>query len=124
MGSKIDFFPFPHKGKTLLKFIRNSAHLSRARMRDVRLPREGYKQLIKLIQRLFLSGQENCQAVVFSAVEAGSGCTFICTRIAEILANHLEDSVCLVDANFRSPGLEREFELSNATVLSYDDDWT
>jgi succinoglycan biosynthesis transport protein ExoP len=108
----------------LLDFMRTRPSLPLAKIRDVRLRQLAHKELIKLIQRLFLSGSQNIQAAVFAAVEPGSGCTFICTRIAEILANHLEEPVCLVDANFRSPRINEQFEFAKVLGGRRDGDWT
>jgi succinoglycan biosynthesis transport protein ExoP len=90
--------------------LTNNKNLCVAKMRGVRLPKPAHQQMIKLSQRLFLAGPASQQVVVFSAVEPGNGCTFICARTAEILAADPENSVCLIDANFRSPGLHHEFE--------------
>jgi len=58
------------------------------------------EEITKLIQRLFIStGTAVPQVVVVSGVEQGSGCSWVCARIAECLTSHLDRSVCLVDAN-------------------------
>jgi succinoglycan biosynthesis transport protein ExoP len=107
----------------LIDFIRTSSTLPYAKIRDFRMRPNAHNELTKLIMRLFLSGSQASQVVVFSAVEPGGGCTFICTRTAEILANQLEESVCLVDANFRSPGLKHHFEFKNEARARWDGDW-
>ena len=68
-------------------------------------------ETIKLVQRLFSSkSSETPQIVVFSGVEPGCGCSWVCARVAEILAPHLEGSVCLIDANYHSNSTARHFE--------------
>jgi capsular exopolysaccharide synthesis family protein len=37
----------------------------------------------------------------------------VCTRVAEVLASQISESVCLVDANLRHPGLHEQFEVEN-----------
>jgi Mrp family chromosome partitioning ATPase len=105
-----------------LDLMRASSSLPVAKMRGSQVRQSAHKELIKLIQRLFLSRSRNVQTVVFSGVEPGSGCTFICTRTAEILANHLEEPVCLVDANFRSSRINDQFEFENGPGGRRDDD--
>ncbi len=68
-------------------------------------------ETIKLVQRLFSSkNSETPQIVVFSGVEPGCGCSWVCARVAEILAPHVEGSVCLIDANYHSNSTARHFE--------------
>ena len=68
-------------------------------------------ETIKLVQRLFSSkSSETPQIVVFSGVEPGCGCSWVCARVGEILAPHVEGSVCLIDANFHSNSTARHFE--------------
>ena len=62
------------------------------------------KEITRFVQRLFIStGTAVPQVVVVAGVEQGSGCSWICARIAEFLTSHLDGSVCLVDANPHSP---------------------
>jgi protein-tyrosine kinase len=72
------------------------------------------EQLTKLTQRIFLlPDKKSPRVVVFTATESGNGCSWICARAAEILATQTAGSVCLVDANLRSPALHQEFGLDN-----------
>jgi capsular exopolysaccharide synthesis family protein len=67
-----------------------------------------------LVQRVFLlSASQAPHTVVFAGSESGSGCTWICARAAEALAQQVAGSVCLVDANLRAPGLHQQFGISN-----------
>jgi Mrp family chromosome partitioning ATPase len=71
-------------------------------------------EMYKLVQRVFMTpGSGRGRMVVVSAMEAGNGCSWICARMAEVLASQVSGSVCVVDANLRSPGLHREFNVPN-----------
>jgi succinoglycan biosynthesis transport protein ExoP len=60
-----------------------------------------------LVQRIFLQSPPNApRVVVFAAIDHGDGCSQIAASAAESLAAIAPNaSVCLVDANFRSPAL-------------------
>jgi capsular exopolysaccharide synthesis family protein len=71
-------------------------------------------EIFKLVQRVFFSpGSEGSHLVVVSGTESGNGCSWICARMAEVLAAQVSATVCVVDANLRSPGLHREFGVTN-----------
>ena len=77
------------------------------------------EEFTKLVQRLFiLPGNESPRTVVFAAPERGNGCSWVCARVAEVLASQGSRSVCLVDANLRRPGLHSQFALENHHGLS------
>ncbi len=72
------------------------------------------EEVLKLVQRLFLADSEHpLRIVVFSGIDAGSGCSHICSLAAEILATTSKGNVCLVDANLRTPSLPEVFGVSN-----------
>ena len=71
----------------------------------------------KLVQKLFLAPQ-GPRRVVFAGTESGSGCSWMCARVAEGLASQGRGSVCVVDCNLRSPGLHQQFGLENHHGLS------
>jgi capsular exopolysaccharide synthesis family protein len=73
--------------------------------------------VVKLVQQIFLA-QQPPHVVIFAGVDPGSGCSEVCASVAEMLASHAQRSVCLVDANLRSPSLARIFELSDKTGLA------
>ena len=74
---------------------------------------------IKLVQRVFLlSGKNAPRAVVFAGVEHGDGCSWICARASETLASQVTGTVCVVDANLRSPSLHQYFGLNNNRGLT------
>jgi Mrp family chromosome partitioning ATPase len=68
-----------------------------------------------LVQRIFLQpSQQSPHMVVFAAIDHGDGCSQIAALAAESLAASLpKASVCLVDANFRSPALPRILGTTN-----------
>jgi len=77
------------------------------------------EELMKLVQRVFLSPRlaEVPRAVLFSAVDQGDGSSRICARVGEALAGQTPGSVCIVDANLRSPTLHEQFALENGIGL-------
>jgi protein-tyrosine kinase len=72
------------------------------------------EQDFKLIQRLFVAPGRTRSAVAFCPIDQGSGCSWIVSRIARSIVRNLSQSVCVVDADFRSPSQHRNFALSSA----------
>lgn len=60
-----------------------------------------------------MPGGESPHTVLFSGAESGNGCSWVCARVAEVLASQVTGSVCLVDANLRNPGLSEQFAVEN-----------
>lgn len=61
---------------------------------------------VGLVQRIFLQQtQDFPRMVVFAGIDHGNGCSQIAASVAETLAVSAPRGVCLVEANFRSPGL-------------------
>jgi capsular exopolysaccharide synthesis family protein len=76
------------------------------------------EEITRLVQRLFRTPETTVAGVVvFSSVEAGSGCTSICAATAETLAGLAPGSFCVVDANLRNPSLHHYFGLENRIGL-------
>jgi Mrp family chromosome partitioning ATPase len=73
------------------------------------------EETLKLVQSLFLlqGTSTNHRAVAFAAIDSGSGCSRICVQAAQILAANVSGSVCLVEANFRTPSLPHVFGTPN-----------
>ena len=64
------------------------------------------EEILRLVQRIFLQDvQKAPRAVLFAGIDQGNGCSQICLLVAETLARAVRGSVCLVEANFRSPSL-------------------
>jgi len=77
------------------------------------------EEFTKLVQRLFIMpGNDSPRSVVFAAPERGNGCSWVCARVADVLASQVSGSVCLVDANLRRPGLHEQFSVENQAGLS------
>lgn len=57
----------------------------------------------KLVHTVFHFQQNAPHAVLFAAINSGSGCTWICRKTAETLANAVSEDICIVDANFKTP---------------------
>jgi capsular exopolysaccharide synthesis family protein len=76
-------------------------------------------ELTKLVQNLFrLPDSTGPRRVVFAGTESGTGCSWICAHVAEILAAQVNASVCVVDCNLRSPSLHQQFGVQNHHGLS------
>jgi Mrp family chromosome partitioning ATPase len=75
------------------------------------------QEIVKLVQRLFLS-EQGPRRVVFAGTESGCGCSWMCARVAEELASQGRGTVCVVDCNLRSPGLHQQFGTENHHGLS------
>jgi capsular exopolysaccharide synthesis family protein len=61
---------------------------------------------LSLVQRIFLQQTlEPPRMVVFAGIDHGNGCSQIAASVAETLAGNAPGAVCLVEGNFRSPGL-------------------
>ncbi len=98
---------------------------SRTSGRGLDLQKLTREETIKLIRRVFFLGATTPRVVVFSGIEHGSGCSWVCARTAQVLAAHVDGPVCLVEANLRNPSLHRYFESvvpgdpSNLWLLSH-----
>jgi capsular exopolysaccharide synthesis family protein len=72
------------------------------------------EQSFRLVQNVFLPGmEEGPRVVVFAGVDSGVGCSLICAHVAETLAAQKLGSVCVVDANLRTPSLPDFFGVDN-----------
>jgi polysaccharide biosynthesis transport protein len=73
-----------------------------------------HEEVLRLVQTLFLSQAQNGpRLVVFASAQKGGGCSQICAQVAEVLPKNVHGSVCLVEANFRSPSLPELFNTTN-----------
>ncbi len=72
------------------------------------------EEALRLVQQVFLlQTQEPPRVVVFAGIDHGNGCSRICASVAQTLARNDCGRVCLVEANFRSPGLPALFGVAN-----------
>jgi len=77
------------------------------------------EERMKFVQRLFLlPGSEAPRAVVFCGVESGDGSSWTCLRTGETLASQVKGTVCLVDANLRTPFLHEYFRTDSLRGLT------
>ena len=59
-------------------------------------------EIAKLVLNLFLlPGAQSRRQVIFAGAEAGAGSSWMCARVAEVLASQVHGSVCVVDCNLR-----------------------
>ena len=76
-------------------------------------------EALRLVQQVFLlQTREPPRVVIFAGVDHGSGCSQMCASVAETLALNASRPVCLVEANFRKPGLSELFETINQHGLT------
>jgi Mrp family chromosome partitioning ATPase len=70
-----------------------------------------HDEIARLVHRVFLSpsSADERKTVVFCGIDSGVGCSWVCSRTAELLASQTTGRVCLVDANLRSPSLHEHF---------------
>jgi Mrp family chromosome partitioning ATPase len=73
-------------------------------------------EVAKLVQKLFLP--QGPRRVVFAGSESSCGCSWMCARVAELLASQGRGTVCVVDCNLRTPGLHQQFGAENHHGLS------
>jgi len=73
-----------------------------------------FEESHRLIQHIFSAhNQEPPRVIVFAGIDHGNGCSRICVRTVEALQENLRGTVCLVEANFRSPSLHQVFGTPN-----------
>ena len=71
------------------------------------------EEALKLVQRLFLTGDKAApKSVLFAPIDAQFGCNWLCAITAKLLAKSVPGSVCLVEGNFRKPTLPDTLGLS------------
>src|SRR4051794_27670037 len=66
-------------------------------------------EIEKAVNRLFRrTASVTPRVVVFTAFEPGSGSTWVCAHVGDLLSAVSDASVCLVDGNLRTPALHKE----------------
>lgn len=76
------------------------------------------EEVTKLVHRLFLLSGAGPRQVVFTGMEPGNGCSWVCARTADILASQVAGSVCVVDCDVYFPTLHAEFQVPNQYGLA------
>lgn len=73
------------------------------------------REELKLVHRIFspAGAQQAPQVVLFSGVEDGPAASTISARCCEVLAERGDGPVCAVDADLKSPFLDRYFGVTN-----------
>lgn len=72
------------------------------------------EEALMLVQRVFLlQTREAPRVVVFAGIDHGNGSSRICGAVGQVLARNSQQPVCMVEANFRSPGLPALFGAEN-----------
>jgi Mrp family chromosome partitioning ATPase len=76
-------------------------------------------EIMKLVQRVFILPETSAApgAVAFAGVDKGDGCSYVCARASEVLAEQVAGTVCVVDANLRNPSLHEHFRSRMAKAL-------
>lgn len=70
------------------------------------------EEIARLVQTVFLSANAHAtRLVVFCGVDGKSGSSTVCASAGRALAANSSKSVCLVDANLRSPRLSEAFRM-------------
>jgi capsular exopolysaccharide synthesis family protein len=81
--------------------------------------RVAQEECLKLVQRVFLGQASNVtRVIVFAGVDRGAGCSRICVETSRLLAANTSGSVCLVDADFRTPSLSGFFAIPDDRGLA------
>ncbi len=72
-------------------------------------------EVMKLVQRVFIypGAAQAPGAVTFAGVNKLAGCSWVCAHASEVLADQIAGTVCVVDANLRSPTLHDHFRFEN-----------
>jgi Mrp family chromosome partitioning ATPase len=87
---------------------------TRAASRHLTLNQMAREESNRLVEQIFLAHtEEPPHVVVFAGIDHGNGCSRICAHTAEALQENLRGTICLVEANFRSPSLPRLFGMKN-----------
>lgn len=77
-------------------------------------PQGASDSALRLVQQIFLrQTNEQPRMVVFAGIDHGNGCSQMAVSVAETLAGNAPGAVCLVEANFRSPGLSAMLNTTN-----------
>jgi hypothetical protein len=77
------------------------------------------QEATKLVYKLFTAaGDPALSSVLFCGIDQARNSSAICIRAAEILAAQMQKSVCVVDANLRTPSMHGYFGLKNQRGFS------
>jgi capsular exopolysaccharide synthesis family protein len=73
------------------------------------------EEVVKLARQVFILSASGItpRAVAFCGVEHGDGASWLCAKVAQVVAGQGQAKVCAVDANLSSPALHRYFDIAN-----------
>jgi Mrp family chromosome partitioning ATPase len=98
-----------------LKEEREDYFWSRAMPLNGFVPEAATIEELQLVQKLFfLGGKDAPRVAVFCGVEPTDGAGLVCARAAEVLSGLVKESVCLVDADLRTPTLHLRYDIDDA----------
>ena len=88
-------------------------------LRDGEGCEQAQNELVKLVQRVFMFPNSGApRLVVFSSIDKRSGSSEICFGVGDVLAAQVSGSVCMVDANLRSPSLHELLGIGRSPGLT------
>jgi Mrp family chromosome partitioning ATPase len=77
------------------------------------------EEMLRLVQGIFLSADANFpRQIVFCGVDGESGSSTVCASAGQTLAANNSQSVCLIEANVRSPRLSNILGVEETTAFS------
>jgi Mrp family chromosome partitioning ATPase len=92
-----------------------AADMERVEQNETAKQRNGHgvmeDEVMKLVQHIFIlpESAQSPGAVTFCGVDEGAGCSRVCAQAAKMLAEHSPGTVCIVEANLRTPSLGQYF---------------
>ncbi len=119
MSRIFDLFDQPEKEQGMFRTPRWNSFPTNGKNGQPDLELLTSEEMMKLVQRVFLlpgpGGQP--RTVLFCGVKQSEGCSWTCARVGETLAAQGAGSVCVVDANLRTPSLHEYFGVDNLRGL-------
>jgi capsular exopolysaccharide synthesis family protein len=88
---------------------------AREQVAHLKLEGVAREETLRLVQSMFFTAAElhPPRVVMFSGIDSGNGCSHVCAYAGSVLADNVAGSVCLLDANFRTPDLPDFFGVAN-----------
>ena len=121
MNRPIEVLQVIEQGQTfdLDQTVKPALHAPVANQNGLSHHRRVNDEALRLVHQVFLSHSEQPPSVVvFAGMDHGNGCSEICASVAETLARDPLRSVCLVEANFRSPAAAGLFGVPGSSGLT------
>jgi Mrp family chromosome partitioning ATPase len=116
-GTTLEVEPVP-KLRTVPPVVKSNGN-GRRNGTGLNIDRMVGDESLRLVQRVFLmQAGASPRSVVFAGIDQGNGCSRMCATAAQSLAENVSGSVCIVDANLRSPSLARFFGVNHHRGLA------